>query len=156
MWLHHEQYQVLESHVSGVSTHSSGFSLHHVFLSCFHSAATSIISICGLQQSCAAASYRSLFSSPQCTERRNTPQAIHVCVAECVSEPVGLSFCVCQDTASICRALEGNARLVSGGQQEGVCVLHSQSRELCNFMLLGAYSTHPGAMHCEVVERMGH
>lgn len=39
----------------------------------------------------------------------------------CVPEPVSWWVCVCQDTASICRALEGNACLVSGGQQEGVC-----------------------------------
>lgn len=36
------------------------------------------------------------------------------------------------------------------------CVLHFQSREPGNFMLLGAYSTHPGAMHCEAGGRMGH
>lgn len=36
------------------------------------------------------------------------------------------------------------------------CVLHSATRALGNFMLLGAYSTHPGAMHCEVGGRMGH
>lgn len=51
------------------------------------------------------------------------------------------------------RVMHALSQVDSG--RERVCVLHSR-RELCNFTLLGARSTHPGAMHCEVGERMGH
>ncbi|CAB1414902.1 unnamed protein product [Pleuronectes platessa] len=45
-----------------------------------------------------------------------------------------------------CRVMHALSQVDSGRE----CARHSQSTELGNFMLLGAYSTHPGAMRCEV------
>lgn len=108
----------LKSKVSETSMHSTGFSdtylfffLKYFLMFPLHLLQSCSISLCP-------------FAGSQSTERRNTPKAVCVCVCEveCVSEPELESFCVCQDTASICRAPEGNACLVSGGQQGGLCV----------------------------------
>lgn len=84
MWLHDKVlYQVFRKHVNQISIHWSAFSLQLCLLkifSFFHFAASPISSVCGPQQSHAAASYHVLFSWWKITERRNPPKAIHVYV----------------------------------------------------------------------------
>ena len=128
MWLRSKlRHQALKQRFKSHYIHQGSLSILHVFLKVFHSAATSILSIRGLPTKLCCSILSCSFQ--RITERWESgmhPRPFMcmrgwVCVCVCVPEPASWRVCVCQDTASICRALEGNACLVSGGQQEGVC-----------------------------------
>ena len=115
-WLHNKPcYQT--------SIHSTRFS-HNlcVFLFCF---VFSIFSPCHLHCLYLWIPQQRVLSCPFqfITEHKKyTPGSSCMCVAVCIQVCELENVCVCQDTASICRAPEGSACLVSGGQQERVCV----------------------------------